>query len=56
MERFSQMKKRHENMNEKLLQQHKNKKYTFLNCTFWDIFKFAVTQKLSGYEPRQEIK
>ena len=50
------MKKKLKNTKEKLLQQHKNKKYTFLNCTMWDIIKFTTIQKLTGYAPRQEIK
>ena len=50
------MKIKPEDTKKKLLKQHRNKKYTFLNCTFWDIFKFVVVQKLSGYEQRQEIK
>ncbi len=41
---------------EKLLQQHKSKKYTFLNCNIWDIIKFIIVQKLSGNRERQEIK
>lgn len=44
------------NMKKKLLKQHRNKKYTFLNCTFWDIVKFSTVQQLTGNEPRQEIK
>ena len=50
------MKIKLENTKKKLLKQHRNKKYTFLNCTFWDIIKFSIVQRLTGNEPRQEIK